>query len=147
MNDWKKAIEESKVIKISPNLERTKSLIIASSRSLEVIKKIELDKKNGFFILTNYYDAILELMHALLYKKGYKVLDHLSISYYIKDVIGNIEFFYIFDKYRKIRNGILYYGKNIDFETAQQGIKDIKRLHLFIENLLSKSRNTKKYQK
>ena len=105
-------------------------------RLLKVVEKLKIDKENGFFILTNYYDVALESLHALLYKKGYKALDHLSIGYYIKDILANAEFFYIFDKYRKLRNGILYYGRTIDFETAEQGIKDLKKLYSFVKNLL-----------
>ncbi|TKJ17494.1 hypothetical protein CEE44_03085 [Candidatus Woesearchaeota archaeon B3_Woes] len=136
MNDWEKSIEDGKVLKISLNQERAKSLMISSLKLLNIIEKIKLDKENGFFILTNYYDIILESLHALLYKKGYQSLDHLSIGYYIKDVLDNQEFFNIFDKYRKTRNKILYYGRNIDPETAQQGIKDLKRLYQFVKKLL-----------
>ncbi len=136
MNDWEKSIEDGKVIKISPNPERAESLVESSLRLLRVIEKIKLDKENGFFILTNYYDIVLESMHALLYKKGYKSLDHLSIGYYIRDILQNAEFFYIFDKYRKLRNGILYYGRKIDFGTAQQGIKDLISLYKFVKSLL-----------
>ncbi len=136
MSDWERAIEEGKVIKVSPNPERAKSLAATSSRLLKVIEKIELNKDNGFFILTNYYDVVLELMHALLYKRGYKVLDHLSAGYYIKDILNNAEFFHIFDKYRAIRNSIIYCGGSTDFETAQQGAKDLKRLYSFINSSL-----------
>ncbi len=136
MNDWEKSIEDGKVLKISPNQERAKSLITSSLKLLKIIEKLKLNKENGFFILTNYYDIVLESLHALLYKKGYQALDHLSIGYYIKDVLNNQEFFNIFDKYRKTRNKILYYGRNIDFETAKQGIKDLKRLYQFVKNLL-----------
>lgn len=135
MNDWEKSIEDGKVLKISPNQERAKSLIASSLRLLNIIEKLKLDKENGFFILTNYYDIILESLLSLLYKKGYQSLDHLSIGYYIKDVLDNQEFFNIFDKYRKTRNKILYYGRNIDLETSQQGIKDLKRLYQFVKTL------------
>ena len=117
MDYWEESIENGKAIKITPDKERAISLINSSLKILKIIEKMKLEKENGFFILTNYYDVVLESMHALLYREGFKVLDHLSIGYYIKDVLKNVEFFNVFDKYRKIRNGILYYGREIDFET------------------------------
>jgi hypothetical protein len=135
MKDWEKAIQEGKVLKISPNEQRAASLIKSSVKLLKIIEKIELDDDNGFFILTNHYDIVLESMHALLYKKGYKVLDHVSIGYYIKDILKKIELFNIFDKYRKIRNCILYYGRSVGIETARQAIIDLKQLNTFVKRL------------
>jgi hypothetical protein len=64
MSDWEKSIEEGKVIKITPDNERANSLMESSLRLLKVVEKLKLDKKNGFFILTNYYDVALESLHA-----------------------------------------------------------------------------------
>jgi hypothetical protein len=102
---------------------------------LNIINKINLDNENGFFFITNYYDIILEVMHSLMFKKGYNVLDHLSIGYYIKDILKNQEIFELFNKYRKIRNNIIYYGKSIDTETSKQAIKDLQELYEFVKEL------------
>ena len=135
MSDWEESIKEGKIIKISPNLERSESLKQSSLKLLNIINKIDLDNENGFFFITNYYDIILEVMHSLMFKKGYNVLDHPSIGYYIKDILKNQEIFESFDKYRKIRNNIIYYGKIIDDETSKQALKDLKELYNFVKEL------------
>tara|TARA_Y100000310_G_scaffold338021_1_gene426576 strand:+ start:2785 stop:3195 length:411 start_codon:yes stop_codon:yes gene_type:complete len=135
MSEWEESIKEGKVIKITPNLERSSSLKQSSLKLLNIINKINLDNENGFFFITNYYDIILEVMHSLMFKKGYNVLDHLSIGYYIKDILKNQEIFELFNKYRKIRNNIIYYGKSIDTETSKQAIKDLQELYEFVKEL------------
>lgn len=136
MSDWEKGIEEGKIIKITSNLERSKSLVSSSLKIMSFIKNIELNNENCSIALTNCYDAILELLHALLYKKGFQVLDHLSIGYYIKDVLKNNEYFNTFDRYRKIRNRLIYYGWELDRHDVEKGIKDLKSLYDFINALI-----------
>lgn len=81
----------------------------------------------------NYYDSLIELLHALAQKNGIKIIDHISFTYYLKEVLKHPYQADLFDRYRKIRNGLVYYGKRISSETAQQGAKDMIELIDFIK--------------
>jgi hypothetical protein len=70
-----------------------------------------------------------------MFKKGYNILDHLSIGYYIKDILKRQDIFELFDKYRKIRNNIIYYGKTIDYSTSQEALNDLRELYEFVKKI------------
>jgi len=127
---------EGKVIKISPNFERSKSLLSSAKNTIKFVESHKIDNENAPILLTNFYEAVLEICHALLFQKGFKVLDHLSVGYYIKDILKHEEYFNIFNKSRKLRNNIVYYGKKIGKETAEEYIDDLKKLINFIKNLI-----------
>ena len=124
---WEKSIEEGKVIKITPNLERAKSLIKISKTTSNFAEKNKIEESTAGVLLRNYYESLVELLHAISHKEGFKVLDHLSFTYYLQEK-GEKYYSYLFDKYRKIRNSAIYYGKPIKFNTAKQGIADIKEM-------------------
>ena len=56
---------------------------------------------------------------------GYKFLDHESITYFLLDVLKERSLSMKFDRYRKLRNGINYYGEDIDIETVKEAIVEI----------------------
>jgi hypothetical protein len=117
-----------KVIKITPNDERAKSLLKASTKTLDFAEGNKLGAENSGVLIGNYYESLIEILHSHAYQNGFKILDHISFVNYIKEKMNNNNYANLFDKYRKIRNNIIYYGKEIDVDTAQQGIKDIKEL-------------------
>ena len=61
------------------------------------------------------------------------VLDHKSITYYIKEVMKDKELSEIFDKSRKFRNSIKYYGENVSYETVKETLAGLKSLERFID--------------
>lgn len=134
--DWKNCVIDGNAIKVSVNTERIASLRRSATATLEFVENVKLNENNGSILLKNMYDSVLELMHAYMLSKGYKVLNHLCIGYYLRDELINREYFYLFDKYRKIRNSITYYVAVIDTETARKGLADLKSLFNEVNNLL-----------
>lgn len=55
---------------------------------------------------------------------------------FIKDILKKDEISAKFDKYRKIRNNILYYGKMIDKNTGKEDIKELTELFDKIKEML-----------
>lgn len=133
ISSWKDAIEIGHVIEITPNLEKVSSLIKSSKTTLDFIENSEVTDDNAGVFIKNYYDSLIEILHALACKKGLKFLDHLSFTFYIKEILKREDYAFLFDKYRKIRNGLVYYGKEITKETAEKGAIDIKELINFIK--------------
>jgi hypothetical protein len=74
------------------------------------------------------YEALREYSEAIGYYHGYKFLDHESVGYFINDNL-NDNFSYInFDRFRKLRNSINYYGEDIDISTINDAKKLIPRI-------------------
>lgn len=126
------------VIKISPDLEKSKSLFNTSKRTLKFAEKNILDKETAGILLGNYYESLIEILHSHSYKKGFKILDHKTFVEYIAEVFASKTYSELFDKYRRIRNNIIYYGKLTELGIAKQGIKDIKEIIKFIEDNFEK---------
>lgn len=60
--------------------------------------------------------------------KGYKFLDHESITYFLRDILTEKQVSAKFDRYRRLRNGINYYGEDIDIETVKEAAAEIPEL-------------------
>ena len=123
---WNDCVETNSVKKISPDTERANSLIKTSEERTSIINKI--NEKNCNFVFEDYYTSVLELLQALVIKKGYNVLNHLCIGYYLRDVLKKEDLFRIFDDLRYKRNALTYYGNRMDFETAKASIEKCKEL-------------------
>ena len=71
---------------------------------------------------------MLELLQAIVIKKGYNILNHLCLGYYLRDVLKKDDLFRMFDDLRYKRNALTYYGNRMDFETAKASIEKCKEL-------------------
>ncbi len=124
--DWNRCIEESNAVKITPNRKRTEFLLKRAAETLEALDKITITDKNISVFFANYYDALLETLHALMYAKGYKVTNHYCLGYYVRDVLNEKELFHVIDRARSVRNSIIYYGESFDKEILLELTGDIK---------------------
>jgi hypothetical protein len=76
-------------------------------------------------VLRELYEGLREYCEAIGYIKGYKFLDHESIGYFLRDVLNEPSLYMKFDRYRKLRNGINYYGEDIELETVKEAVAEI----------------------
>ncbi|MBI2548528.1 hypothetical protein HYW21_04215 [Candidatus Woesearchaeota archaeon] len=123
---WDDCIENYSAKKVSPDLERGKSLIETAEERIKIIG--EIDEKNCNFVFEDYYTSLLELLQALVIKNGYNVLNHLCLGYFISDVLKRDDLYILFDDVRYKRNSLTYYGNRMDFKTAMQAINKCKKL-------------------
>jgi uncharacterized protein (UPF0332 family) len=131
---WNDCIETNSAKRITPDLERANSLIKVSEERIKAIK--EINEKNCNFVFEDYYTSIIELLQALIIKKGYNILNHLCLGYYLRDVLKKDYLFRMFDDLRYKRNALTYYGNRMDFETAKASIEKCKELINKIKILL-----------
>lgn len=122
---WDDCLEES-AIKISPDNERAESLIETSKERINIVG--EINERNANFVFEDYYTSILELLQAIVLKNGYKILNHVCLGFYLRDVLRREDLFRIFDEIRYKRNSLTYYGKRMDFKVAKEIILKCKRL-------------------
>ena len=74
------------------------------------------------------YEALRECCEAIGYLRGYKFLDHVSITYFLQDILNEDNISKKFDRYRKIRNGINYYGEDVNIETVKEALMEVSQM-------------------
>jgi len=126
--NFENSLIEGKAKKVMPNKIRTSSLFKSSIQAIETAKVIQLSPDTLKSILRELYEGLREYCEAIGYLKGYKFLDHESIGYFLKDILKEPSVSAKFDRYRKLRNGINYYGEDIDIETVKEAIIEIHKL-------------------
>ena len=136
--NFEDSLNSGKVKRIVPHKIRALSLFKSSIQAIETVRLIPLTADTSKTILRELYEGLREYCEAIGYLNGYKFLDHESIGFFLRDVIKERSLFKKFDRYRRLRNGINYYGENIEIETVREAILDIPRL---VEELKKYSKN------
>jgi len=124
--DWDDCLMNNSSKKITPDLGRAESLIETANQRLSLIN--DFNEKNCNFVFEDYYTSIIELLQAMLFKKGLNVLNHVCLGFYLKGVLKREDLYIIFDDLRYKRNSLTYYGNRMDFETAKQAIEKSKSM-------------------
>ena len=136
-SSWDECINHNSSIKVTPDKEKSKSLIETAEERIDFSAR-ELTEKNANYIFEGYYSSILEMIHAIVILDGYKVNNHICLGYYLRDILKNDELFRLFDDCRFKRNSLVYYGKRMDFDTAKESIKKAKKLINELKNIINK---------
>lgn len=133
---WQECLESASSLRVSPDLGKAKSLIDTAKGRIEFLKSTSLTEGNVNYVFEGYYSSALEMLHALIILKGYKVSNHLCLGFYIRDILKNDSLFRVFDDCRYKRNSLVYYGRKMDFETAKISIEKCLKLIKEVEQLL-----------
>lgn len=126
--NFENSLREGKAKRIIPNKVRALSLIKSSTQAIETAKAISLNANSVKTILRELYEGLREYCEAIGYIKGYKFLDHESIGYFLRDILKEQSIYGRFDRYRKLRNGINYYGEDVEVETVKEAIIEIPKI-------------------
>src|SRR3989344_9604276 len=126
--NFENSLIEGKVKKAVPNKIRASNLFKSSIQAIETAKEIRLNPKTLKSILRELYEGLREYCEAVGYSKGYKFLDHESIGYFLREILKEPSISAKFDRYRRLRNGINYYGEEINIETVKEAIIEIPKL-------------------
>ena len=139
---WEECIESNSSINISPDKSKAKSLVDTAVGRNKFLDKSELNEESSNYIFEGYYSSTLEILHALVLLKGYKVSNHICLGYYLRDILNNKKLFRLFDDCRFKRNSLVYYGRKMDFETGKSAIEKckslIKELNELVNNEIGK---------
>jgi len=128
MMNFENSLIERKAKKVVPNKIRASSLFKSSIQAIETAKIIQLNPNTLKSILRELYEGLREYCEAIGYLKGYKFFDHESITYFLEEILKEHSISTKFDRYRKLRNGINYYGEDVDIETIKEAVKEIPKL-------------------
>lgn len=113
--------------KVSKDMALAKSLLKMADQDTGYLKGLVVNEISARKLVSNYYDVLRSILEAIAILDGYKVYSHEAFTYFLK-YKGEPILAEKFDRFRKIRNGINYYGKDIGVEEAKENIKDIVRL-------------------
>lgn len=136
-----------KLIKISPDVERAKSLldmVIVRLSSAELLFNTDV-KKFTSKIVEEYYEALFELVTALMALDGYKTRPelpgtHIETLNYLRETYEELTEaeFQLLDELRTKRNGIKYYGKKVRLEYLQERMASMKKTIDILKHLVQK---------
>jgi hypothetical protein len=126
--NFENSLTEGKAKKVMPNRIRAESLLKSSVQAIETARAIQISQNTLKSILRELYEGLREHCEAIGYLKGYKFLDHESIGYFLRDILREQSLYSRFDRYRKLRNGINYYGEDIDIETVKEAVMEIPEM-------------------
>lgn len=136
---WTECLYSNSSVKITPDKGKAKSLIETAEERIKFSNK-ELNENTANYIFEDYYSSILEIVHAFVILRGYKVNNHICLGFFIRDVLNREDLFRIFDDCRFKRNSLTYYGKRMDFETAKDAIEKSRKLMNEFKEILKEDR-------
>lgn len=140
--NFENSLINGKAKKIMPNKIRASSIFKSSIQAIETAKTIQLNQSTLKSILRELYEGLREYCEAIGYLRGYKFLDHESIGYFLRDILKEQSVSMKFDRYRKLRNGINYYGEDVDIETVKEAMMEIPNLIKELEKFSSAGDST-----
>ncbi|MAG15790.1 hypothetical protein CMO88_01885 [Candidatus Woesearchaeota archaeon] len=126
-------IEKGQVRKASPDVSLAKSLIATSETDLKFLKSVEITETSARKVMTNYYDVLRSVLEAILALEGYKTYSHEAFTYFLKEKDEQL-IAEKFDRFRKIRNKINYYGKDISVEEVKEHSTEIIKMIEILKN-------------
>jgi len=125
----RREVKESKI-----DLSLAKSLVKTAEMDLKFLANVEINEFSARKIMSNHYDVLRSILEAMAILEGYKVYSHEAFTYFLKakgeEIISSK-----FDRFRRIRNKINYYGENISVEEVKEYSEEIRSL---IEELVNK---------
>lgn len=110
------------------------SLIEMSYLKEELVKNSKIDEKSVHCFLPMAYDSLREVLEAFCILEGYKVINHECLGKLIKKLMPEFDYF-LFDRFRYVRNGINYYGTKIGLE---EGKSLIEKIFLMKKKIINK---------
>ena len=124
--DWKECIK----VKIAKEAKEDKNLIASTREIAEIKIKSSNSLPEDLHIgkITLLYDALRGYLEAVALEQGYKIYNHECFTAFLKEILNRPLEAEKFDKLRRIRNGINYYGRNVSSDEAKQIIEDMNFL-------------------
>lgn len=139
MKDFDFFLTTNAVKKQHPDLHLAQATARESLDRLEMAKSI-LHSQKPKYALENAYEAMRELIDAILFLQGYKSYSHeASVAYLINLGFSEGETGQV-DRLRKRRNSIKYYGEDASLKEAKEAVATAE---MMITKLFQKKPNLK----
>jgi hypothetical protein len=122
---------------IKPDNNLMKSLVKSSAKKLQTGELIELNDTTASSKITLVYDSLRELLEAIAVSRGYKIYNHECYSAFLREVLRESYLADRFNDFRKIRNSINYYGKEVGVDESRSMLKGMSDIIAKLKNKIS----------
>lgn len=137
MKEFTFFVNKGEVKKQSPDKNLAKATLDDSEERLALAKSLQKLTRPKY-VLENAYEAMREAADSILFSEGFKSFSHeASIVYLLKKGFSESDITE-FDRFRKIRNGIKYYGGDCDESDAEAAIKLAEKIVAKIKEVFQK---------
>ncbi len=136
--NFQKSMEEGYVKKVPPDRIKAQGLIKASQEAIITAAKIPFEPNSFKSIIRELYEGLRQYCEALGILRGYKFSSHEAITHFLAEVLKENTISARFDRYRKLRNGINYYGDDVAPETVKEALKEIPEITKMLKKHESK---------
>ena len=127
--DWAACKKNKNLVKeVSIDKNLIQSLVKSSSKKEYSCKQLNLNENTASSKVSLAYDSLRELLEAIALLNGYKIYNHECYACFLKEELKQSRLGDEFDQFRKIRNRINYYGKDI---TQEEAAEVLKKMELF----------------
>ncbi|MBS3163849.1 hypothetical protein J4439_00285 [Candidatus Woesearchaeota archaeon] len=120
-------LKSGSVRKSSRDVQLARSLLTTAHEDLAFLDTVPLDEKAARKMMSNYYDTLRAIVEAMAVLDGYKVYSHEAFTFYLKEK-GESLAAEKYDRFRRIRNRINYYGQNISVAEVAEHAEGIQKL-------------------
>ena len=142
LKNFEDFLEEGVVTKISPNFSRASDLIKDSEKAYislkEIMDKIGINENNANTIIKLSYDVLMNVIRAKMLLKGFNATGHgaheAEVSY-LRELKFNEKDVQFCDQLRYFRNGIMYYGKEINKEYVEKVLDFLEEIYTKLKNI------------
>ena len=109
---------------IKPDLSKIQALLKSSLNKQEASEALPDQFPDSK--ITLLYDSLRILLEYHALNQGFKIYNHECYTAFLKEILKESQLGDEFDKFRKVRNAINYYGKEISKEEAREILSQMK---------------------
>src|SRR3989338_4623413 len=125
---WDECLSENSATPSTRDRKKAESILRTSEGRVRFFEMQSIEPGTANYVFEGLYSSVLEMLHAFLINEGYKVSNRICLGYYLRDKLKRDDLFRAFDDLRYKRNSLVYYGREMDFETAKQAIQNCKKM-------------------
>ena len=126
-------IKQGKAKKGEIDSSLAKSIIEMVETDRKFLDKLKVNEMSARRLMCDYYETLRAIIEAIAALEGIKSYSHEAFTYYLKEKKNENYIADKFDRYRKIRNQLTYYGKTIPPKEAKNNIADIQKLLMILK--------------
>jgi len=123
--DWEECKYKRFIKEINCDNNLINSLIKSSNDKLKSFERLGLDEITASTKISIIYDSLREILEALAIRKNLKIYNHECFCAFLDEICNDKLFSDEFDRFRKLRNKINYYGKQVQIDEAKIIIEEM----------------------
>ncbi len=112
------------------------SIIEMSKIDEETVQNAKQSERNISTYCVVAYSSLRQILEAITLKLGYKITNHICTGLFLKEKFDDFDFEF-FERIRKVRNQISYYGEKLEFETGKDLINRIFHLNSKLRKIIN----------